>query len=332
MPPPPDLSSYRLSDKDSQHIFASEILPAEFDHLPSHHGPQASPPLAVLAVGQTGSGKTRLSPAILSAFHLVRGAPATGPVHLIADTYKTYHPEYTRLMLSTPNLASPATGPDARKWLAMASKEVVRRKLDVLLESACRHPDDFVQLARVFSTAGYRVEVVLLAVPAALSRLGILVRFYEKLPEGQSRNLPVRLTPTKVHDDSYAGLLDAARFLDETSTADQVLVVRRGNLVAYGTTKSANGNMVNRRGVEEALKRERERPLTAQEMKTALDDVQKMSTHEDASEQVEHIRGMLKPLIEDSSQDGWPELKPLTFGKVNEEAGGTYNVLRLGQL
>lgn len=332
MPPPPDLSSYRLSDQDSQRIFASEILPTEFNHLPSHHGPQTSPPLAVLAVGQTGSGKTRLSPAILSAFHLVRGAPATGPVHLIADTYKTYHPEYTRLMLSTPDLASPATGLDARKWLAMASEEVVRRKLDVLLESACRHPDDFVQLARVFSTAGYRVEVVLLAVPAALSRLGILVRFYEKLPEGQSRNLPVRLTPTKVHDDSYAGLLDAARFLDETSTADQVLVVRRGNLVAYGTTKGANGNMVNRRGVEEALKRERERPLTAQEMKTALDDVQKMSTHEDASEQVEHVRGMLKPLIEDSSQDGWPELKPLTFGEVNEEAGGTYNVLRLGKL
>ncbi|KHO00746.1 zeta toxin family protein [Metarhizium album ARSEF 1941] len=332
MPPPPDLSSFRLSDEDSQRIFTTEILPAEFCHLPSHHAPPTPPPLAVLVVGQTGSGKTRLSPDILAAFQLARGAPPAGPVHLIADTYKTYHPEYTRLMLSTPDLASPATGPDARKWLAMASEEVVRRNLDVLLESACRHPADFVQLARLFSTAGYRVEVVLLAVPAALSRLGLLVRFYETLPEGRSRNLPLRLTPTKVHDDSYAGLLDAARFLDESSTAHQVLVVRRGNLVAYGTVDGAYGNMVYRGGVEEALKRERERPLTVPEMKTALDDIQRMSTHADASEQVEQVRSMLKPLIENSSQDGWPELKPLTFGKVGEEAGGTYNVLRLGQL
>lgn len=234
-------------------------------------------------------------------------------------------------MLSTPHLASPATGTDARKWLAMASEEVVRRKLDVLLESACRHPDDFVQLARIFSEAGYRVEVVLLAVPAALSRLGILVRFYEKLPEGQSRNLPVRLTPAKVHDDSYAGLVDAARFLDESAVADQVLVGRRGNLVAYGDVKGQDGTMVDG-GVERALRKERERPLTAQEMKTALDDVQKMSTHEDAAEQVEQVREMLRPLIEGDGQDGWAELKPLTFGKAGEEAGGTFNVLRLGQL
>ncbi|OAQ68090.1 zeta toxin family protein [Pochonia chlamydosporia 170] len=324
--PPPDLSSYRLSDEESQRIFNTEILPAEFHNL-SHNAQTQAPPLAVLAVGQTGAGKTRLSPAILSAFHLIRGAPA----HLIADTYKTYHPEYTRLMLSTPHLASPATGTDARKWLAMASEEVVRRKLDVLLESACRHPDDFVQLARIFSEAGYRVEVVLLAVPAALSRLGILVRFYEKLPEGQSRNLPVRLTPAKVHDDSYAGLVDAARFLDESAVADQVLVVRRGNFVAYGDVKGQDGKMVDG-GVEGALRKERERPLTAQEMKTALDDVQKMSTHEDAAEQVEQVRGMLRPLIQGDNQDGWAELKPVTFGKVGEEAGGIFNVLRLGQL
>lgn len=332
MPPPPDLSSYRLSDEISKRIFTAEILPAEFHNLPSHNAAQASPPLAVLAVGQTGAGKTRLSPAILSAFHLIRGAPPTGPAHLIADTYKTYHPEYTRLMLSTPNLASPATGPDARKWLAMASEEVVRRRLDVLLESACRHPDDFVQLARIFSDAGYRVEVVLLAVPAALSRLGILVRFYEKLPEGQSRNLPVRLTPTKVHDDSYAGLLDAAKFLDESATADQVLVVRRGNFVAYGTAKGKDGKMNNGGGLESALKKERERPLTVQEMKTALDDVQNMSTHEDAKDQLDQVREMLKPLLKEGSQAEWPKLKPLTFGKVGEEAGGTHNVLRLGQL
>lgn len=339
--PPPDVSSYKLAPEESLRIFKDEILPAEFDGLPNNASSSSSQPLAILAVGQTGAGKTRLSPAILSAFHLVRNgrpgelttAPTTsaaGPAHLIADTYKTYHPEYTRLMISTPHLASPATGPDARLWLAMASEEVVRRRLDVLLESACRHPDDFVQLAKIFSEAGYRVEVVVLAVPAGLSRLGILVRFYEKLPEGQSRNLPVRLTPTKVHDDSYEGLLRAAKFLDESGTAHQVLVLRRGNLVAYGESAGTG----KRGDVAVALKRERDRPLTQLEMKMALDDIQKLSTHEDAAEQVEQIRAMLQPLLvaDGNAESGLPELLPLTFGRVDEKAGVTYNVLRMGQV
>ncbi|POR32135.1 Uncharacterized protein TPAR_07631 [Tolypocladium paradoxum] len=216
----------------------------------------------------------------------------------------------------------------------MAAREVVRRRADVLLESACRHPDDFVQLAHIFHQAGYRLEVVLLAVPAALSRLGILVRFYERLPEGQSRTLPVRLTPTKVHDDSYAGLLDAAAFLDEAAVADQVLVVRRGNLVAYGEEKGADGSMARGCGVAAALRRERERPLTQEETRTALEDIQKLRTHEDASEQVEQVRAMLQPLMSDGdgAQGQFPKLVPLVFGRDGHQHGQKHNVLRLGQL
>ncbi|PNY29344.1 Uncharacterized protein TCAP_00747 [Tolypocladium capitatum] len=332
MPPPPDLSAYRLPEADSQRIFQSEILPAELpppdSQLPSRPT-SPSTPLALLAVGQTGAGKTLLAQTLLGPLRLLRAPTSTPPAHLIADTYKTYHPQYARLMLSTPHLASPATGPDARRWLAMAAREVVRRRADVLLESACRHPDDFVQLARIFHHSGYRLEVVLLAVPAPLSRLGIQVRFYEKLPEGQSRTLPVRLTPTRVHDDSYVGLLDAAAFLDEAAVADQVLVVRRGNLVAYGEVKGTEGKMARGGGVAAALRRERERPLMHEERMTAMEDIQKLSAHKDASDQVEQVRAMLQPLISDDGgeQGQFPELVPLEFGR----AGQRHNVLRLGQ-
>jgi hypothetical protein len=47
----------------------------------------------------------------------------------------------------------------------MAAAEAISRKLDVLLESACRHLDDFQELARMFGEAGYRIEVIVLAVP-----------------------------------------------------------------------------------------------------------------------------------------------------------------------
>ncbi|KAJ3496536.1 hypothetical protein NLG97_g2585 [Lecanicillium saksenae] len=323
MPPPPDLSSYRLSDADSNRIFQEEILPAEFpaDGAPSRS--QRSKPLAVLAVGQTGAGKTLLAPAIIEAHGL---SSASKPAHFIADTYKTYHPEYTRLMLSTPQHASPATGPDARKWLAMAAEEATKRKADVVLESACRHPDDFCELAALFHQAGYRVEVVVLAVPAALSRLGILSRFYDKKPEAQSRNLPVRLTPVKVHDDSYAGLLHAAKYLDESGIADQVLVVRRGNLVAYGWEK-ANGEAA---AIAEAVEQERKRNLTDAEMKSALDDTQKLSMYEDAKGQLEQVRELLKPLIgENKHGSNYSALIPIEAAQKDGDKKAD-NVLRLG--
>ncbi|UNI21385.1 hypothetical protein JDV02_007380 [Purpureocillium takamizusanense] len=377
-PPPEDLSAYRLPDDEALRIFNEEILPAELppppptdDNTASDDGGDDARPLALLVVGQTGAGKTILSQALLAALQRCRrrdasasGSASAGPVaHLIADTYKTYHPQYTRLMLSTPHLASPATGPDARRWLALAARHVARRRLDVLLESACRHPDDFVQLARLFredtdadtdADAGrhYRVEVVVLAVPAPLSRLGILLRFYEKLPEGQSRNLPVRLTPRKVHDDSYQGLLHAAAFLDgdgdgdgngdaesgsgssnrpprrRRPVADQVLVVRRGNLVVARRPDAT--------GVAEALRVERERPLTPAEMKTALDDVQKLSTHEDAKEQLDEVRAMLQPLLNAPSPGGaaghFPELLPLQFATDGGTTDDGQNVLRLGKV
>ncbi|KAI8169802.1 hypothetical protein KHU50_005970 [Colletotrichum sp. SAR 10_65] len=233
MPPPPDLSHHILPEPVSKEIFQTQILPADLPATLTPH-PTRARPLAVLIVGQTGAGKTRTAPAVLSAMNRINP-----PAHFIADVYKAHHPSYLTLISSpNPAHASPATGPDARKWLAMAAAEAISRKLDVLLESACRHPDDFRDLARMFGEAGYRVEVVVMAVPAALSRLGILHRFYERLPEAGSGNLPIRLTPVKIHDDSYAGLMSVAEWIDEVDYIDRVLVVRRGNLVACSDDKN----------------------------------------------------------------------------------------------
>lgn len=322
MPPPPDLSSYRLSDIDSQRIFQDEILPAEFPDDTT--APTPSPrrrPLAVLAVGQTGAGKTLLAPAVLTA--LAISPPGCVPAHFIADTYKAYHPEYAQLMQTAPQHASPATGPDARQWLAMAAREAARRKVDVVLESACRHPDDFCELAALFQGAGYRVEVVVLAVPAALSRLGIMARFYENKPEAHSGKLPVRLTPVKVHDDSYAGLLHAAKYLDESGAADQVVVVRRGNLVAYGWEKGSGEP-----AIAAAVDRERKQRLTKTEEKTALEDVKKLSAVEDAKAQLEQVQELLRPLIEADSGNQ-TALVPIEFARDDGDKKGNH-VLRLG--
>lgn len=302
MPPPPDLSSYRLTPAESRSIFTNNILPLDIAPIPPSPTPET--PTAILAVGQTGAGKTRLSPVVLSAFD----AAGRTPAHLIADVYKTHHPSYASI---PPHLASAATGPDAREWLRMAVEEAAARRLDILLESACRHPEDFTSLASILRDASYRLTVLVMAVPAPLSRLGTLVRYYHDLPEARSRGLPLRLTPAKVHDDSYDGLAKAVEWLDKTGIADRVILLRRGNFIAHIQHK-ADGEGA----LRDSLIRERSRPLTSEERRVALDDLEKLHALAEASENFNQIKVLVEPLLlstADQDASGYPILRQLRF-------------------
>ena len=314
MPPPPDLSSYRLSPAESRRIFDTEIVPVDIAPFPT--SPDANQPLVILVVGQTGAGKTRLVPDVLFALN----SDGRKPVHLIADVYKTLHPAYA----SAPaHLASPATGPDARKWLSMAAEEVARRRQDVLIESACRHPSDFTEIASIFRSSNYRIVVFVLAVPYALSRLGILVRYYKNLPEARSRGLPLRLTPTKVHDDSFDGLLQAAEWLDQSNCADRVVVVRRGNLAAYHWRRNDHTIQASSR-IADAVKTERKRALPDYEIEHARRGLEGLAYIDNATEHMKEVTEPLQSLLNPPdlpSETAMPKLLYLTFtpGKTGEE-------------
>ncbi|KAI1808015.1 zeta toxin-domain-containing protein [Daldinia bambusicola] len=312
-----DPRSCSLSEEESRTIFERDILPSELSNLSAATAEPSNgngtdrdrTPLAVLLIGQTGAGKTRAAPALKSSLTRLRGVSRLA--HFVADTYKTFHPAYSTILASHPALASAATSPDARRWLAMAASHAASLRADVLLESAARHPGDFADLAQLFRASGYRVEVAVLAVPAALSRLGILARYYEKQPEAGSRGgrLPLRLTPRKVHDESYAGVLEAAAFVDSSDAVDQVVVVRRDDLVAYANERiktvgdgDGDGDGYGWRQAPrtaEVVCMERERPLTAGERAAAEGSLQrlwKMNVPGLESQLVE-IERMLEPLL-----------------------------------
>ncbi|RYO99620.1 hypothetical protein DL764_006761 [Monosporascus ibericus] len=324
-----DIKSYILSDSEARTIFEEKILPAEFGNFADRsHREGTRQPLAVFVIGQTGAGKTRTAPALKAAMTELRGGGGgeKPPAHFIADTYKTYHPAYAELAAGDkPALASAAAGPDARRWLAMAAAHAASRRMDVLLESACRHPGDFADLARAFRAAGYRVEVCLMAVPRALSLLGVLVRFHERLPEAGLRwGLPVRLTPRRVHDDSYAGVLDAAAFVDSSDAVDQVVVVRRGNLVAYADERGPDGRWSRAGGVANAVLAERRRPLTEVERSTATADLQMLRAMDivDISAQLEEIEALLRSVSGGSSDgSGFPPLRVWQLSRKDASYG-----------
>lgn len=252
---------------------------------------------------QTGAGKSRLAPELLAAVEK-RGSPA----HLIADVYKTYHPAYSSLLTSAPVLASPATGTDARRWLEMACRWAIERKIDVLLESACRHPADFTTLASAFHGAGYRVHVAVLAVPACLSLLGVVVRYRRNLPEARSGGLPLRLTPRRVHDETYDGLRGAVAFVDESDAVDSVILVRRDGQVAYENRRGPDGLWTGAAAARATLEVERTRPLTQVENAGFVADLQ-WATGAEEAEVKDARKACAALLLNEESGSLFPALK-----------------------
>ncbi|KAK3301587.1 zeta toxin-domain-containing protein [Chaetomium strumarium] len=339
------LAAWRIPPSAHAHILHTSILPAELHpFLPSKTSSSSSSssssspsspstkPMAILVLGQTGAGKTRLAPLLLRAISSRRSSP-TGPppppLHLIADTFKTYHPFYTAALAAAPHLASRLASHDAAEWLVEVCATAARERVQsVLVETACRRQkgattttttttsrgdySHFQRLVRVFCEGGYAVRVVVLAVPAALSRLGILVRYYKRLPEAGSRGLPVRLTPRLVHDLSFEGLAEAVQWLDHQHekrevAVERLIVIRRNGRIVYdadgkrgdndgrGVWKQKKGDA----GALRALEAERTRALSAEERKAAEEDIELLKRLGDARvmmKEVDEIQGLIDEL------------------------------------
>ncbi|KAK4123925.1 hypothetical protein N657DRAFT_433983 [Parathielavia appendiculata] len=266
------LSAWQLTPAQHSSILQTQILPAELHpFLPSTTNntnqlptitASTTRPKAVLILGQTGAGKTRLAPLLLSA--LTSLSPTRTPLHLIADTFKTYHPFYTTCLSQHPNLASRLTRRDAAAWLlAVCTHAAQAHHPAVLVETACRRPSDFQRIVKAFATEGYDVRVVVLAVPPALSRLGILVRYWRRLPEAgsQRHGLPVRLTPRVVHDESWEGLRVAVGWVDRLL----LLLFRATHSPASSTTIGTTGTAGAGGGRKEGDKEEEEEELEEEE-------------------------------------------------------------------
>jgi hypothetical protein len=192
---------------------------------------------------------------------------------VVGDLYKPYHPDYDELLATDPENASPLTSPDARRWITMSTEHLTAQRADVLLESAGRDRADFADIAAHFHNNGYRVEVTMMAVNEAHSRLGIVHRYHDQVRDTGTG----RLTARQTHDAAYAGMLDAADFIDHSDAVDVVTVVRRGQHVLYANERDDNGRWQQPPATAEAIEAERARRWTAEETKQFADTVTRLA-------------------------------------------------------
>ena len=244
-----DRTRHALSEAENERIFRQDIVP---DVLT---GSSRARPVVVFVTGQTGAGKTALASLVTRA--LTRG-DGTGPVSVNLDIYKPYHPEYDRLLAEDDTTVGAYTSIDGHKWMEKAEAYVISHRLDAVMESAMRDPHDFEEPAARLQAAGYRVEVAVLAVHGAYSRLGALERYLRQVAVTGTG----RLIDRQIHDACHQGVVRSARAVDASRVAHSIFALRRDGSCVYSNHLGRDGQWVRPRQPRRRSKRRETGPGT----------------------------------------------------------------------
>lgn len=191
--------------------------------------PQAAigAPLLVLLGGQPAAGKTRAQEATLAAHPEL--------VSVTGDDLRQYHPDYYELCVSDPVGMPAATAPVSGGLVQLALDYAVEHRYPVLLEGTFRDPDMVCGTAERFAAAGYRVEVVAVATPALVSRLGAEKRYL-----GADHPALARWTPPEAHEVALAGSSRVVATLEASGVVSQMQVHSREQLL-YENARDGSG-------------------------------------------------------------------------------------------
>lgn len=213
----PGVDYHRLSAEENRWIFDELIVPDLLDRVTAQERP-----VAVYVMGQPGAGKTGLTP-------MIRRTLRGRPVRISGDDFKAAHPDYLRLLREEPRTAGERIRADYRAWQALAEQYVRERRADVVIEIAPSSAAGFTAGAMAYRRAGYRVELVVLAVRAADSRQGTADRYARVSRLGG----PARFTTAQGHDAHFAALADAVAAAEQMPVVDSVMVLRRDATTVY---------------------------------------------------------------------------------------------------
>jgi Ni2+-binding GTPase involved in maturation of urease and hydrogenase len=247
-PEPPGVDYHRLSAAEHRWIFDELIAPSYLNDITAHDHP-----MAVYVLGQPGAGKTQAARLVQCSLRVRR------PTRIVGDTFKAQHPDYLRLLRETPRTAGERIRADYQAWQRQTEAYVRQRRGDVVIELAPDGAAQFLASAEPFQRAGYRVEVVVLAVRAADSRQGTAARYAEMTRAG----LPARFTTAAGHDRCVPGLADAVRAA--VQRALPVVIMRRDGSAVYRAEPPAEGRLADPEAAVGALVAEQHRPYTVPE-------------------------------------------------------------------
>ncbi|MET9646274.1 zeta toxin family protein [Streptomyces syringium] len=245
-----DVGPIALSDEENLDVLNRLILPTWTKDAVFQERP-----VVVLIAGQPGSGKTFLADLLYAVLNRRGGAVRIG-----SDLYKALHRHYDELLAEDVRTAGVKVRRDTRRWQAAVEAHVRANRFDAVVETALADPDETRTAAAAYRQAGYRVEIMALAVPEAVSQLGTLDRYLRLAEDGRARYVS-----WENHDACAAGMLRSLAVVEAEHLADRVVIVRRGAKALYDNELDRAGAWRRPPAAEETMRAERSRPWSAAE-------------------------------------------------------------------
>lgn len=304
-----DPKDYLLPERKNLKIFLEEIIPERFSSTKTNTDPEI---FALLA--SPGTGKSRLSDGLQESYFTHHG----GAIPLDSDLYKPYHPAYSWLLDEDDRTAAQLVRQDGRRWLARGQAHVREHRLNALLDwiGSATDIDEFMKLMREYREAGFRRSAVVIAAPAALSRLGIVQRFC-----GQRQQSGVgRLTKTENHDASYAGIPETCDRIDDLRLAEELFVLRRNGKIVGFNAVGEDGYWIGEPRTRDIVEAERSRPWTQQESLDFLIQIGELrkALGPEWTEYLDEIVDLARPLLIPEMEKAATKVSQFDFKKLSE--------------
>ncbi|WP_406279869.1 zeta toxin family protein [Embleya sp. NBC_00896] len=217
------------------------------DIRPRLAGPARDRPTVVFIGGQTAAGKTTCQQVVLRDLGLTDVVPIDG------DDLLDDHPGYRDAARADDRTAASLVGAHTSAWWTMTVEHLRAHDVDVVVSAPLGRAPWSLDRFRDFHAAGYRVELVLLAVPPAQSLLSLVERWHrDRQPERHGFG---RWVAPTTHDRFLTGILETADAADASDAVDAIHVARRGRGIVYG-----NDRVGKARSTREVIETERARP------------------------------------------------------------------------
>jgi predicted ABC-type ATPase len=161
------LKKYELTDKQLQQIQNRIIKTETYKKLP------VAFPKAIILGAQPGSGKTELQK--IAEQYFKYSAVICNP-----DNFRDFHPKALEIKQHHEKLYPEITSKYAHHWNAGLQKHCRQNKLNYILETNFKDGQQLNQTMSAIKAHDFSVDIMLLAVNATLSKIGIHARFEDQ--------------------------------------------------------------------------------------------------------------------------------------------------------
>lgn len=235
------------------HVFVRDVKNDLFDG----HRPRRNPILILLG-GQPAAGKTRAQFAVTAEYR------SEDLVEITGDDLREFHPAYRHLALeeplAMPNETAPVSGGLVRRALEYGRSH----RYSILLEGTFRDAAMVTATVRRFASAGYRVHVVAVSTPPAVSRLSAEERSLD-------RGYPHlgRWTPPSAHESALAEAANVVAALEALPRVSRMDVFSRSGRL-YTNERGADGSWLISVACERVFREHQAQSLSAEDARLWL--------------------------------------------------------------